>query len=74
PPPLPRAGQLIDQLGLKGLRVGGIMVSSKHANYFVKVGPAKSADVFELIKIIQKKVFDANQIYLETEVKIIEKP
>ncbi|MBI3306685.1 MAG: UDP-N-acetylmuramate dehydrogenase [Candidatus Omnitrophica bacterium] len=72
-PPLPSAGRLIEQAGLKGLRIGGIMVSDRHGNYFVKVGPATSADVIELIRKVQKSVFDATQVSLEPEVRIIQK-
>jgi UDP-N-acetylmuramate dehydrogenase len=50
------------------------MVSAKHGNYFINVGNAKSSDVLELIEKIQKAVFDATQIHLETEVRIIQKP
>lgn len=74
PAPLPSAGRLIEQAGLKGLRVGGMMVSDKHGNYFVKVGPATSADVIELIRKVQKSVFDATQVSLEPEVRIIQRP
>ncbi len=73
-PPIPSAGKLIDEAGLKGTCVGGIAVSPKHGNYFIKVGPAKSSDVTELIQKVQKTVFDATHIFLEPEVKIIERP
>ena len=73
-PPHPSAGKLIERLGLKGTRIGGAMVSTKHGNYFINVGNAKSSEVLELIEKIQKAVFDATQIHLETEVRIIEKP
>ncbi len=70
----PSAGKLIDQLGLKGARVGGIKVSDKHGNYFVNTGNAKSSDLVQLIQQIQKAVLDATHVFLEPEVRIIEKP
>ncbi|MBI3317200.1 MAG: UDP-N-acetylmuramate dehydrogenase [Candidatus Omnitrophica bacterium] len=73
PKPLPAAGQLIDRLGLKGKRVGGAVVSEKHANYIINAGGAKSSDIVELIRRIQKLVLDATEVSLETEVRIIEK-
>ena len=72
--PAPSAGRLIDSLGLKETQVGGIMVSPRHANYFIKVGPAKSSDVTELIHKIQQTVFDATQVFLEPEVRIVQLP
>ena len=74
PLPAPSAGQLIEQTGLKGMRVGGAMVSAKHGNYIVNGGGARSSDVIQLIQKIQKAVFDATGISLETEVRIIEGP
>ncbi len=72
--PNPSAGQLIEKLGLKGTRVGSAMVSEKHGNYIINCGQAKSSDVIELIEKIQKTVLDATEVFLEREVRIIEKP
>lgn len=72
--PQPSAGRLIDQLGLKGLKVGDAMISLKHGNYIINAGNAKSADVFALIEKVQKAVFDATGIFLEPEVKKVQKP
>jgi UDP-N-acetylmuramate dehydrogenase len=74
PPPHPSAGQLIERMGLKGAVVGGAMVSTKHGNYIINVGRAKSSDVSALIQKIQQAVLDATEIFLEREVRIIEKP
>lgn len=65
------AGQLIDRLGLKGLRVGGAMISKEHANYMINLGTARSQDFVELIAKVQKAVLDATGIELETEVLIV---
>ena len=64
------AGALIDQAGLKGLRVGGAEVSSKHANFVVAHPGAKADDVMRLVAMIREKVWEKNQIHLESEVKI----
>jgi UDP-N-acetylmuramate dehydrogenase len=64
------AGALIDQAGLKGMTVGGAQVSTVHANFIVANPGCLADDVLRLIKIIQEKVFERNQINLETEVKV----
>ena len=51
------AGTLIDQCGLKGLTVGGAQVSEKHAGFVINRGGATCADVKELIRQIQERVF-----------------
>lgn len=73
-PGLPSAGQLVDQLGLKGERIGDAMVSLKHGNYMINAGKAKSSDLLALIRKVQKAVLDATGIHLEPEVRVIEKP
>ena len=65
------AGKLIDELGLKGTRVGGAMVSLEHGNFLVTDGSATARDVLELIKLVQQKARTARGIDLETEVEII---
>ena len=50
------AGRLIEQAGLKGHRVGGIEVSSKHANFFVNVGAGTAADVLALVVEVERTV------------------
>jgi len=64
------AGALIDQAGLKGFRVGGAEVSDKHANFIVAHPGCRADDVMKLVKIIREKVFDKNEIHLESEVQI----
>ena len=64
------AGALIDQTGLKGLRVGGAEVSEKHANFIVAHPGATSDDILKLVKIIQERVAEKHQIQLESEVRI----
>ena len=70
-PPGYYAGKLIDDAGLRGVRVGDAMVSDKHCGFIVNVGNATSEDVLNLIKLVQKVVKDKFDVDLETEVKII---
>ena len=64
------AGALIDQAGLKGMKIGGAEVSTKHANFIVANPGCKADDVMRLVKIIREKVFERNEIHLESEVQI----
>jgi UDP-N-acetylenolpyruvoylglucosamine reductase len=70
PPSIP-AGRLIDELGLKGARIGGAVVSAEHGNFIVNDGSATARDVLELIALLQAKAKAARGIELETEVEII---
>lgn len=65
------AGKLIDRAGLKGRRVGGALVSEKHANYIVNTGSATAADILALAAIVQEQVAEKFDIRLEPEVKIV---
>lgn len=65
------AGTLIEQTGLKGYTVGGAQVSQKHAGFVVNVGGATAADVLQLIKDVQDKVFAAHGVHLEPEVLVL---
>jgi len=65
------AGKLIEDAGLKGLRLGDAQVSEKHSGFIVNVGEATSNDVINLIKVVQKTVSDKFGVKLETEVKIL---
>jgi UDP-N-acetylenolpyruvoylglucosamine reductase len=65
------AGRLIDELGLKGARVGGAVVSAEHGNFIVNDGRATAHDVLALIEMLQVKVKAGRGIELQTEVEII---
>jgi len=65
------AGRLIDELGLKGTRVGGASVSELHGNFIVNDGGATARDVLALIEVIRARVRAARGIELETEVEIL---
>jgi UDP-N-acetylmuramate dehydrogenase len=64
------AGALIDQAGLKGLKVGGAEVSTKHANFIIAHPGCRADEVMRLVNIVREKVFEKNQIHLESEVQI----
>ena len=67
------AGKLIDELGLKGTRVGGACVSDVHGNFIVNDGGATAADVLRLIGIIRERARQERGIDLEPEVLILGK-
>ena len=63
--------ELIDELGLKGTRVGGAIVSDVHGNFIVNDGGATAADVLNLIELVRERVRSQRGIELETEVEIL---
>jgi len=69
-PPGDAAGRLIDALGLKGLRVGGAVVSPKHANFFQAEPGATADDVRRLVLEVRRRVADATGIVLEPELQM----
>ena len=64
------AAALIDQCGLKGLRVGGAMVSPKHAGFLVNTGNS-ARDFLKLVRTVQEIVRERTGILLETEIRIL---
>ncbi len=73
-PPGDHAGRLIEQAGLKGVRVGGVEVSSLHANFIVNpggVGTATAQDVVRLMELIQTTVAQQFNVVLTPEVQLI---
>ena len=65
------AGKLMDELGLKGTRVGGAVVSAEHGNFIINDGKATARDVLGLIEILKAKAKAERGIELHTEVEII---
>jgi UDP-N-acetylmuramate dehydrogenase len=65
------AGKLIDDCGLKGVRVGGAEVSTKHAGFIVNFNNATAQDVLQLMHYIQTTVYETYQIQLEPEIRYI---
>jgi UDP-N-acetylmuramate dehydrogenase len=70
-PPGYYAGALIEAAGLKGERIGGAMISRKHAGFILNVAKASAADVYALIRRIETRVLDRFGVRLEREVKLI---
>ncbi len=69
-PPNAAAGALIDRAGLKGLQIGGAVVSEKHANFIIAQKGCKSSDVMQLIDKVQQKVKEKFGVELELEIEI----
>ena len=65
------AGKLVDELSLKGARVGGAYVSAEHGNFIVNDGTATAQDILELIELIRARALQERAIELETEVEIV---
>lgn len=65
------AGRLIEELGMKGVRVGGAMVSEVHGNFIINEGQATAGDVLELVEQIRRRAREERGIELETEVEVI---
>jgi len=63
------AGRIIDSLGLKGTRIGGAHVSTKHANFFVADEGVKAQDVYDLVWRIRRRVGVELGIWLQPEVE-----
>ncbi len=65
------AGKLVDELGLKGARVGGAVVSAEHGNFIVNDGTATARNILNLIDLLKQRAKVERGIELETEVEII---
>ena len=70
-PPGDFAGRLVEACGLKGVRIGGAVVSEKHGNFIVNDGTASSADIEALIGEVQTHVFDETGVRLVPEVRVV---
>ncbi len=68
------AGRLIESVGLKGIRIGNAVISTRHANFIVNEGGASAADVLALIELAKREVHARCQIQLELEVKVVGEP
>jgi UDP-N-acetylmuramate dehydrogenase len=65
------AAALIDQCGLKGLRLGGAQVSEKHAGFVINTGGATCADILALMELVRRRVFDQTGVALVPEVRLL---
>lgn len=70
PPGGTSAGALIDKAGLKGLRIGGAVVSEKHANFIIAEDGCTSRDVTRLIETVKQRVKEQFDAELELEIEI----
>lgn len=70
-PPRDYAGRLIEKVGLKGFRIGGAMISGKHANFIVNTGEATAGDVLALMETAKKKVKEETGVDLELEIRVV---
>lgn len=70
-PPNDFAGRLVEAAGLKGLQLGGAVVSEKHGNFIVNAGNAAAVDVRALIEEVQRRVYETFGVTLEPEVELV---
>jgi UDP-N-acetylmuramate dehydrogenase len=70
-PPGRYVGPMVEELGLKGYRIGDAQVSEKHAGFIINRGEATARDVLALIQYVREQVQAAFGVWLETEVRII---
>jgi UDP-N-acetylmuramate dehydrogenase len=70
-PPDDYAGRLIEAAGLKGTRVGGVVVSPHHANFLINEGSGTAADYLALIRLVQEAVERRFGVRLEPEIELI---
>ena len=65
------AGALIDEAGLRGFRIGGAQVSEKHCGFVINAGDASASDVLEVIRAVQKSVYEHSGVKLEPEIRML---
>jgi len=70
-PPGDAAGRLIEACGCKGLRIGGVVVSEKHANFFAASPGAHADDVLALVRLVQSRVEAATGVRLVPELQFV---
>ncbi len=73
-PPNDSAGRLVDAAGMKGVRVGDAVISSKHANFILNAGRARAADVLALVEAARARVREHAGVSLELEVQVVGDP
>jgi UDP-N-acetylmuramate dehydrogenase len=65
------AGRLIEAAGLKGTRIGGVEISSVHANFFINNDQATASDIWKLIQLARTRVQEKFGVSLELEVELL---
>ncbi|MBQ3866568.1 MAG: UDP-N-acetylmuramate dehydrogenase [Clostridia bacterium] len=63
--------QMIDQAGLKGARIGGAMVSEKHAGFIINYDRASSSDILELIELVKKTIREREGVEIQCEIRFL---
>ena len=66
------AGELIDKAGLKGMRVGGAIVSKEHANFIINDKKATAREIKSLITLVKNAVYAQYGVCLEEEIRYLE--
>ena len=64
-------GKIVEDLGLKGKRIGNAEVYAKHANFIINLGNATAEDVYRLILMIEREVKEKKGISLKREITLI---
>ncbi len=70
-PPEDKAGRLIEAAGLKGTKIGGAIISPKHANFIINEGGAKAQDVLDLLVLARESVEKKFNITLIPEIEVV---
>jgi UDP-N-acetylmuramate dehydrogenase len=65
------AGKWIEEVGLKGFRMGQAMVSDLHANFIINLGKATAEEVINLMEWVEKRIYEEKGISLEREVRVV---
>ena len=68
------AGKIIDEAGLKGFQMGGVMISDNHANFMINKNKASVDDVKNMIEHVRQVIFEKHGIQMHTEVQFITSP
>jgi UDP-N-acetylmuramate dehydrogenase len=62
---------MIEELGLKGFRIGGAQISKKHGGFIINTGNATGQDILDLIKLVKEKIKNRYGVVLEVEQQVI---
>jgi UDP-N-acetylmuramate dehydrogenase len=69
-----QAWSLVDQVGLRGHRIGNAEISKQHTNFFLNLGGARASDVLALMELARNRVREQFGIELENEVATVGEP
>ena len=65
------SGKIIDEVGLKGKKIGGAQISENHGNFIINTNNAKAEDIKKLIELIEEKVYKEKGIKLQREIRLL---